>query len=49
LGYFSEADDACRFAIEYGKAEIDGRKRPHVTKRTTAMEPAVTSERARNA
>ena len=24
LGHFSEADDACRFAIEYGKAEVDG-------------------------
>src|SRR5471032_856798 len=24
LGHFAEADDACRFAIEYGKAEVDG-------------------------
>ncbi|SAL17118.1 hypothetical protein AWB64_01077 [Caballeronia sordidicola] len=28
LGYFNEPDDACRFAIEYGKAEADGRKPP---------------------
>ncbi|MDP9154265.1 MAG: hypothetical protein M3O74_08435 [Pseudomonadota bacterium] len=28
LGYFIEPDDACRFAIECGKAEADGRKPP---------------------
>jgi len=38
LGHFSEADDACRFAIEYGKAEVDGRRRPRVLK------PIVTAE-----
>jgi hypothetical protein len=28
LGHFSEANDACKFAIEYGKAEVDGRRLP---------------------
>jgi hypothetical protein len=32
LGHFAEADDACRFAIEYGKAEVDGRRRPRAVK-----------------
>ena len=49
LGYFGEANDACRFAIEYGKAEVDGRKRPHATKPLAAMESAATSEQAPNA
>jgi hypothetical protein len=26
LGHFSEANDACRFAIEFGKTEVDGRR-----------------------
>jgi|ERR1700731_3757956 hypothetical protein len=38
LGHFSEADDACRFAIAYGKVEVDGRRRPRVLK------PIVTAE-----
>jgi hypothetical protein len=32
LGHFTEADDACRFAIAYGKAEVDGRRRPRAVK-----------------
>ena len=32
LGHFAEADDACRFAIEYGKAEVDGQRRPRAAK-----------------
>ena len=40
LGHFSEADDACRFAIEYGKAEVDGRRRPRVLKPIVTAEPA---------
>jgi hypothetical protein len=39
LGHFSEADDACRFAIEYGKAEVDGRRRPRVLKPIVTGEP----------
>ena len=39
LGHFSEADDACRFAIEYGKAEVDGRRRPRVLKPIVTAEP----------
>ena len=39
LGHFSEADDACRFAIAYGKAEVDGRRRPHVLKPIVTVEP----------
>ncbi len=38
LGHFTEADDACRFAIAYGKAEVDGRRRPR------AVEPPAESE-----
>jgi hypothetical protein len=41
LGHFAEADDACRFAIEYGKAEIDGRRRPRAVK-SPAESPAET-------
>jgi hypothetical protein len=32
LGHFAQADDACRFAIAYGKAEVDGRRRPRAVK-----------------
>jgi hypothetical protein len=28
LGYFASESAACRFAIEYAKAHIDGRQRP---------------------
>ena len=28
LGYFASESAACRFAIEYAKAHIDGRRRP---------------------
>ncbi|MDN7180746.1 hypothetical protein M0D69_22665 [Caballeronia sp. SEWSISQ10-4 2] len=41
LGHFSEADDACRFAIEYGKAEVDGRRRPRALKLIVTAEPDV--------
>lgn len=40
LGHFAEADDACRFAIAYGKAEVDGRRRPKVVKTTAGLESA---------
>jgi hypothetical protein len=39
LGHFSEAEDACRFAIAYGKAEVDGRRRPRVLKPIATAEP----------
>lgn len=39
LGHFSEADDACRFAIEYGKAEVDRRRPPRVVKPIVTAEP----------
>ena len=39
LGHFSEADDACRFAIEYGKAEVDGRRHPRVLKPIVTGKP----------
>lgn len=32
LGHSAQADDACRFAIAYGKAEVDGRRRPGALK-----------------
>lgn len=39
LGHFPEADDACRFAIAYGKAEVDRRRRPHAVKSPPETEP----------
>jgi hypothetical protein len=39
LGHFAEADEACRFAIEYGKAEVDGRRRPRTVKPPADTEP----------
>jgi hypothetical protein len=39
LGHFNEAEDACRFAIEYGKAEVDGRRPPRAAKSAAAVEP----------
>ncbi|CAN7324508.1 hypothetical protein [Caballeronia sp. 15715] len=39
LGHFTEADDACRFAIAYGKAEVDGRRRPRAVKLSAKSEP----------
>ncbi|SAL16449.1 hypothetical protein AWB69_00862 [Caballeronia udeis] len=38
LGHFAEADDACRFAIAYGKAEVDGRRPPRAVKPPAATE-----------
>jgi len=39
LGHFAEADDACRFAVEYGKAEVDGRRRPRSVKAPAETDP----------
>jgi hypothetical protein len=49
LDYFSDADDACRFAIAYGKAEVDGQGCPLASESAaTTKLKAVVSEETRN-